>query len=111
MVSGDVETEEGVPPPWIRMVKRSSFADHRHGGDGEEGGGLAPPWVRMVKRKQEVRSKPGMDKLRLLRGESIQEKRIGERARRAGWTRTRTGGLGSYKPGLWGMAAIRSLLK
>ena len=74
MVGGDVEVEEGVPPPWIRMVKKSSFADG-HGG-GEEGG-VAPPWVRMVRKRAETGSRVGS----------------------------------SYRPGLWGLAAIRALRK
>ena len=111
MVGGDVEAEEGVPPPWIRMVKKSSFAEDRDGDHGGEGGGLAPPWVRMVKKSQESQhgsTYPRMDKLQVLERESIQDKH-GERARRAEWSKA--GGLGSYRPGLWGMAAIRSLRK
>ena len=107
MVGGDVETEEGVPPPWIRMVKKSSFAED-HGG---EEGGVAPPWVRMVKKRQESQhgsTFPQMEKLQLVGTESTQEKH-GERARRA--EGSRIGGLGSYRPGLWSMAAIRSLKK
>ena len=110
MVGGDVEAEEGVPPPWIRMVKKSSFAEDGSG-DGGEGGGIAPPWVRMVKKSQESQhgsTYPRMDKLQVLERESIQDKH-GERARRAEWSKA--GGLGSYRPGLWGMAAIRSLRK
>ena len=106
-----METEEGVPPPWIRMVKKSSFPEDRDGHHGGEEGGLAPPWVRMVKKRQESQhgsSFPGMEKLELLGTESTQEKH-GERARRAGGSRL--GGLGSYRPGLWSMAAIRSLRK
>ena len=98
-----MEGEEGVPPPWIRMVKKSSFAEGgQHGG---EEGGLAPPWVRMVKKRQE----PQMNKLQLLGAGSLQDKH-GERARRTEGS-TRASGLGSYRPGLWGMAAIRSLKK
>ena len=109
-----MDAEEGVPPPWIRMVKKSSFAEDRDGDHGGEGGGLAPPWVRMVKKRQEGESQHGSssprmnNKLQLLERESIQEK-LGERARRAEWSKE--GGLGSYRPGLWGMAAIRSLKK
>ena len=95
---GDVEAEDGVPPPWIRMVKKSSFAEGR---DGD--GGLAPPWVRMVKKSQESQHGSSFPPM-----ESIQDK-LGERARRAEWSKP--GGLGSYRPGLWGMAAIRSLKK
>merc|ERR1712037_256096 len=112
MVGGDVDAEEGVPPPWIRMVKKSSFTEDRDGDHGGEGGGLAPPWVRMVKKRQEGESQHGSprmnNKLQLLERESIQEK-LGERARRTEWSKE--GGLGSYRPGLWRMAAIRSLKK
>ena len=110
MVGEDVETEEGVPPPWIRMVKRSSFAEDRDG-EGGEGGRVAPPWVRMVKKSQESQhesSFPPMDKLQVLERGTIQGKH-GERAQRAECSKA--GGLGSYRPGLWGMAAIRSLRK
>ena len=98
MVGADVEGEEGVPPPWIRMVKKSSFAeDGQHGG---EEGGLAPPWVRMVKKSQESQhesSFPPMDKLQVLERGTIQGNH-GERAQRAEWSKA--GGLGSYRPGL-----------
>ena len=108
MVGADVEGEEGVPPPWIRMVKKSSFAEERDGHGGEEGG-LAPPWVRMVKKRQEPQNFPQMNKLQLL-GTGSQQDKHGERARRTEGS-TRASGLGSYRPGLWGMAAIRSLRK
>ena len=77
-----MEGEEGVPPPWIRMVKKSSYAgerDGQHGGGGEEGG-LAPPWVRMVKKRQEPQQGSNFPQM-------------------------------NNRPGLWGMAAIRSLKK
>ena len=44
-MGGAVDVDEGVPPPWIRMVKKSSFAN-------PEDDGVAPPWVRMVRKRQ-----------------------------------------------------------
>ena len=106
-----METEEGFPPPWIRMVKKSSFAEDQNAhGVGEEGR-VGHPWVRMLKKRQDSQhgsSFSRIDKLQFLGTESTQDKH-GERARRAGGSRL--GGLGSYRPGLWGMAAIRSLRK
>ena len=106
-----METEEGFPPPWIRMVKKSSLAEDRDvPGVGEEGR-VGHPWVRMLKKRQDSQhgsSFSQMDKLQLLGTKSTHDKH-GERARRAGGSRL--GGLGSYRPGLWGMAAIRSLRK
>ena len=95
MVGEDVETEEGVPPPWIRMVKRSSFAEDRDG-EGREGGGAAPPWVRMAKKSQESQhesSFPPMDKLQVLERGTIQGSMVngpGELSgpRRVVWDRT-----------------------
>ena len=83
--AGDVD--EGVPPPWIRMVKKSSFAN-------PEDDGIAPPWVRMVRKRQDIHpDKFGRLRLLKLQDESMNEN--SERVRRAESHQR------SYRPGLW----------
>merc|ERR1712223_1292020 len=78
LVGGASDVEEGVPPPWIRMVKKSSFAN-------PEDDGVAPPWVRMVRKRQEIHpDKFGRLRLLKLQDESMMSMHENsERERRA----------------------------
>ena len=96
--AGDVD--EGVPPPWIRMVKKSSFANL-------EDDGIAPPWVRMVRKRQEIHpDKFGRLRLLKLQDESMMlMPENSERVRRAESHQR------SYRPGLWVFSRAGNLFK
>ena len=89
-MGGAVDVDEGVPPPWIRMVKKSSFAN-------PEDDGIAPPWVRMVRKRQELHpDRLGRLRLLKLQDESMMSMHENsERVRRAESHQR------SYRPGLW----------